>query len=125
MNEFLRSISIRYAMYFNKKYHRVGPLFQSAYKAALVSDETYLLHVSRYIHINPRELSEDIESAYSSYAEFIGKRHTPWVKPDVVLTSFGTNDLIMTKKYRGYKEFVESSEDSLEFLGSDSLEDTL
>ncbi|OGG11471.1 hypothetical protein A2Z00_02905 [Candidatus Gottesmanbacteria bacterium RBG_13_45_10] len=124
IHEFLRSISIRYAMYFNKKYHRIGPLFQSAYKAAMVLDEPYLLHVSRYIHINPREITGSIGDAYSSYAEFIGKRHTAWVKPDSVLSSFGTKESVLGKKYLGYREFVESLiEDSARFLGTDTLED--
>ncbi|MBU0569395.1 transposase [Patescibacteria group bacterium] len=43
MKEFLHSLSIRYAMYFNKKYDRVGPLFQGRYKASLVGDDRYLL----------------------------------------------------------------------------------
>lgn len=123
MHEFLRSISIRYAMYFNKKFHRVGPLFQNAYKAAMVLDETYLLHVSRYIHVNPGILGIDLKHAYSSYAEFIGIRQTPWVKPEIVLSSFGTNDLIVNKQYRGYQDFVEAAEESEEYLGRDALDD--
>ena len=124
MHQFLHSVSIRYAMYFNKRYHRVGKLFQNIYKAALVSEEPYFLHVSRYIHLNPKEIIEDIEKAYSSYAEYTGKRHTPWVKTDMVLSSFGTNDSIISKRYHGYKEFVESSkEKSSEFLGRDVLDE--
>ena len=123
LHQFLRSVSVRYAMYFNKKYHRIGPLFQSAYKAVLVSDDIYLLHVSRYIHINPKEYMENIEQAYSSYAEFIGKRHTKWIKPGIVLL-LGVDDSIISKKYLNYREFVESSiEDSSEVLGRDILED--
>ena len=124
MHEFLRSISIRYAMYFNKKYQRIGPLFQSAYKAAIVLDESYLLHVSRYIHLNTRETVGHIEDEYSSYAVYIGKYHKTWIKSDLVLSFFSTNDSILSKKYANYKEFVESSiEDSVEILGKDTLED--
>ena len=124
MRQFVHSISIRYAMYFNKRYHRIGKLFQNIYKAALVSEEPYLLHVSRYIHLNPREIVSDIETAYSSYSEYLGKRHTPWVKPELVLSLFGAYGSIMNKKYQSYKEFVESFvEDSVEVLGRETLED--
>lgn len=126
MHEFLHSISIRYAMYFNKRYSRVGKLFQNIYKAALITEEPYLLHVSRYIHLNPKKLIDDISRGYSSYPEYIGTRQSVWVKPDVILSYFGTTNSIMTKKYRGYREFVEySREDSAEFLGKDTLEDDI
>lgn len=123
INKFLQSISIRYAMYFNKKYKRIGPIFQSKYKATLVLDDAYLLHVSRYIHVNPQELGGDIVSAYSSYADYLGLRHTPWVKTSVILSYFEVGQLPMMQKHHTYKDFVESSnEDSVEFLGNDTLE---
>jgi len=40
-------------MYFNKKYDRVGPLFQGVYKAVQVESDLQLLHLSSYIHRNP------------------------------------------------------------------------
>jgi putative transposase len=124
MHEFLRSLSIRYSMYFNKKYHRVGPLFQSAYRAVLITDEPYLLHVSRYIHINPKELFSDISAAYSSYAEFLGSRQTYWVKPEIVLSIFGNISYVKNKQYQGYKNFVEAYiENDLEFLGAEMEEE--
>src|SRR5258706_8491393 len=47
--KFMRRLSTSYVMYFNKKYHRVGSLFQNKYKGCLVEQDDYLLHVSRYI----------------------------------------------------------------------------
>ncbi len=109
INKLLQSISVRYAMYFNKKYKRIGPIFQSKYKAALVLDDAYLLHVSRYIHINPRDRGGDIISAYSSYADYLGMQHTPWVKTHVILSYFETGNLPLLQKHHTYKDFVESS----------------
>jgi putative transposase len=54
MTQFMRSLLTSYSMYFNKKYKRSGPLFESRYKASMISDDAYLEHVSRYIHLNPR-----------------------------------------------------------------------
>lgn len=41
------------AKYVNIRHHRVGPLFQSMFKAVRIENERQLLHVSRYIHLNP------------------------------------------------------------------------
>lgn len=49
----LSNIANGYAKYFNTKYHRVGSLFQGPFKAVLVETDEQLLHLSRYIHINP------------------------------------------------------------------------
>ena len=53
---FMRRLTNAYTKYFNERYTRVGPLFQGCYKAALVQEEPYLLHLTRYIHLNPIEL---------------------------------------------------------------------
>ncbi len=47
-----------YSMYFNKQYDRVGPLFQSRFKAVHIQDDTQLNIVFLYVHTNPVELKE-------------------------------------------------------------------
>jgi len=42
-----------YALYFNKKYERKGPVFCTPYRASLCLDESYLIAASAYIHLNP------------------------------------------------------------------------
>ncbi len=53
---FMRKLSTGYAMYFNEKYQRTGILFQGRYKATLIDNEGYLMHLTRYIHLNPLNL---------------------------------------------------------------------
>jgi len=108
LKDFMQSIIARYATYFNKKYDRVGSLFQGKYKAIIVMDEYYILHLSRYIHINPSEYAKNLVNTYSSYAEYLGIRHTPWVKPELVLSYFNNQKLSLD--FNGsntYKSFVE------------------
>src|SRR5664279_2291505 len=55
MTGFMRSLLTSYSRYFNKRCHKSGPLFESSYKASMISDDSYLQHISRYIHLNPRQ----------------------------------------------------------------------
>ena len=49
----MQKINARYSIYFNKKYHRVGPLWQGRFKSWFVYDEKYLDILVRYIEFNP------------------------------------------------------------------------
>ncbi|MEK7447185.1 MAG: transposase [Patescibacteria group bacterium] len=117
MTEFMRSISNAYVAYFNKKYKRVGSLFQGTYKAVLVDKDEYLIHLSRYIHINPREIDQKLENyLYSSYKGYLDSENRPtWLKPTPVLEQF--------KNPKEYKKFVEDYKiDSLKLLRGLTLE---
>ncbi len=47
-----------YVYYFNLKFKRIRSLFQGKFKAIEIDNENYLLHLSRYQHLNPLELIE-------------------------------------------------------------------
>ena len=124
IKRFTQSVITRYSMYFNKKYKRVGKLFQGHYKAILVNNENYLLHLTRYIHLNPEEYSDNLEEAYSSYADYLGKRKTLWVKPGVILSFFKEVSKDFMQGINTYKVFVEKSKTkSGNILGNLTLED--
>lgn len=50
---FVSNFTNSYTKYFNNKNDRVGPLFQGIFKSVRVEDDEQLMHVSRYIHLNP------------------------------------------------------------------------
>ena len=50
---FMRQINGNYAIYFNKKYKRVGHLWQGRYKSWYVVNEAYFYSIFRYIEHNP------------------------------------------------------------------------
>jgi len=56
LSEFMRHLNISYTSAFNRKYSRVGHLYQGRYKAFLIDADNYLLEVSRYIHLNPMRM---------------------------------------------------------------------
>lgn len=116
-------------MYFNDRYDRVGTLFQGPYKAVLVKEDNYLLHLSRYIHTNPLELVKGenldklIKYPYSSYANYLGKKNTTWVKPEFILDYFKNNKDQYNIDKSSYKEFMEDYKyDSKEILGSITID---
>lgn len=117
MEYFMRSIGTKYSQYFNKKYDRVGYLFQGTYKAVLVETEPQLLHLTRYIHLNPSK-ETPLKDAYSSYGEYLGLRSTFWVKPQEILGFFKTIQRTSLKDLLSYQSFVEDYlRDSREILG--------
>src|SRR3989338_6740768 len=56
ITSFMLRLSTSYAKYFNIKYDQVGSLFQGRFRAKLIETDEYLLHLSRYIHRNPKEV---------------------------------------------------------------------
>ena len=49
----MRKVLTWYAQYFNHRHRRRGHLFENRYKSVLCDEETYLLALVRYIHLNP------------------------------------------------------------------------
>lgn len=66
-----------YSHYFNTKYKRLGPLWIGRFKGVLVDNDEQLLHLTRYVHLNPRTagLVKKAENwPYSSYTEYINPK---------------------------------------------------
>ena len=120
MSEFMRSLLTNYSMYFNKRYGRLGPLYQSRFKAILVENDDYLLHLSRYIHLNPhcRGSHPMQKKEYTSYEDYLGFKNTEWVNTDIILNCFGSGNIENLHGSKSYKEFVEDLVfDSGDYLG--------
>ncbi|MBU0998688.1 transposase [Patescibacteria group bacterium] len=104
--QYMQRILNGYTKYYNTKYQKSGHLFQGPYKAVHIKDNTQLLHVSAYIHRNPREIAvwanKENKYTYSSYQDFVNENR--WGKLlalDIVLEQF--------KDKNEYHDFVKSS----------------
>lgn len=118
--KFMRRLTTAYVMYFNKKYNRIGTLFQSAYKAVLIDKDEYLLHLTRYIHLNPGK--EKIAKGYSSYPYYLGEKSASWIKPDFVINYFKSAKK-QINQLNSYQNFVEDYKfDTVNYLGELTLE---
>jgi len=115
IDKFMNSIGVRYAMYFNRKYQRVGSLFQDVYKAVDISSDEQLLYLTSYIHRNPlkrklrpeENIFQTLTSQPSSYPEYLGQRKTEWLHPEEILTSFSK-----TKSSLSYQSFIEQNDEN-------------
>lgn len=98
-------IQTTYTIYFNRKYQRAGHLFQGRYKALLVDKNSYLLELSRYIHLNPlrAKIVKQLEDyRWSSFQDCIGLRKSALVDAETILKQFGEEESISQKKYREF-----------------------
>lgn len=101
IDRFINSLNTRYVMYFNKKYKRVGSLYQGVYKAVLLDNEPQFLHLSRYIHKQAIKIDTP-----SSYPEYLGLRRTEWVNPKEVLPYFSKSNPSLS-----YESFIKQEDD--------------
>ncbi len=110
VSKLMSSVITSYAGYFNKKHGRVGRLFQDTFKATHIDDDAYWQHISRYIHLNPKDWKG---WRWSSLAYFTGAKHADWVLPGRVLAAFDGDDYeSFVADYEGAK----SMEDELKYL---------
>jgi putative transposase len=114
MELFLRSIMTKYTQYFNKKYDRVGHLYQGRYKAILIEKEEYLLHLSRYIHLNPKEIllvkQDLLRYKWSSYFFYVYKTGPKWINKDYILSYFKQSKGYGFSSYQGFVEGYDENE---------------
>lgn len=92
---FMSKLSNSYTRYYNIQYLRIGPLFQGEFKAVRVESQEQLIHLSRYIHINPitNYLVKNL-SAYrwSSYREYIGLTSSNYFVKEAILNNFPSKE---------------------------------
>jgi hypothetical protein len=104
----MHGVNSGYTGYFNRKYDRVGHLFQGRYKGILIDKESYLFEVSRYVHLNPVKAKiEDMPDEYewSSYGGYISKRRqVRWVEYSWILSNFGSDNKRARSEYRKFVE---------------------
>ncbi len=78
ISNFISQLGNSYTKYFNTKYSRVGPLLQGTFKAVLIESDEQLIHLSRYIHLNP-VVSGLIKNLniypWSSYQEYLNGKN--------------------------------------------------
>lgn len=109
----MKRINVSYAYYFNKKYGRIGHLFQDRFKSEVIEEDTYLLAVVRYIHNNPVKagIVEKIQDyQWSSYPLYVNQNNEAM---DIVPTSV-LLELFSQNRNRAVELFIEYSQQQTE-----------
>lgn len=102
--KFISNFTNSYTRYFNTKNERRGPLFQGKFKAVRIETNEQLLHLSRYIHLNPytsflvKGLGEIETYSFSSLGEYLEKEGSNFCQKEIILDNF--------KNKHSYREFV-------------------
>jgi putative transposase len=118
----MKRIGVTYALYFNKKYKRVGHVFQDRFRSEVIEDESYLLSVIRYVHRNPvkSEMVQELNYSWSSYHWYIGFKKNLPLLPEMedVLGQFSQDRRTAVKGFTEFHQeeetrtFLDVSEDS-------------
>ncbi|ORJ54766.1 transposase [Geothermobacter hydrogeniphilus] len=114
LSHFMRRLLTGYAVSFNRRHGRSGHLFQNRYKSFVCEEETYLLELIRYIHLNPlranlvKELDELDRFPWCGHAELLGHGRTIGLPGDRVLPLFSKRKKTAQKNYR---QFIEDGVD--------------
>ena len=67
----MHQLQTSYAMYYNKRYERIGSLFQGRFTSVPIADDEQLMTVVRYIHHNPIGKEGPLDYVWSSYSVFL------------------------------------------------------
>lgn len=115
---FLGQLLNSYTKYFNIKHTRVGSLFQGTFKAVRMETDEQMIHLSRYIHLNPivSGLAKLDEYTWSSYAEYMNQ-------PRLCSTSEVLNFFSSSEKYKEFLEDQIGYGTTLEILKHRIIED--
>lgn len=105
---FISNITNAFTRYFNTKHKRAGPLFEGVFKAVHIESEEQLIHVSRYIHLNPVASSiihdDELEGyRWSSYPEYLVTSPEEITQKELILDMF--------KSVEVYRAFVNNQID--------------
>ncbi len=107
ISKLIAKVCTSYSIHFNKKYGKVGNLFQNKFKAVLVTNDEQLMWTSSYIHNNPKTagLVNDLKDyPWSSYQDYAGLRQGTLCDKSLIMNLFNTD-------ITAYKKFMEDSFD--------------
>lgn len=104
ISEFISHFSNSYSRYFNTKNERIGPLFQGRFKAVRVENDEQVLHLSRYIHLNPfssyvvKSINDLVEYPFSSFREYLTLDKNNFCDKNLIMSNFDNSN--------SYKKFI-------------------
>jgi len=93
LSEFIGRLFKRYTQAYNRQQDRTGPLFAGRFRSIHVGTDEYLIHLARYVHLNPVAAglcATAEEWPFSNYLEWTGRRNGTLIDRDWVQQYFST-----------------------------------
>lgn len=123
----MKRITVSYVHHFNKKYKRVGHLFQDRFRSEVVDQESYILSLVRYIHQNPVKagiVEKPSDYRWSSYNCYLDENNyfAKMLDIDVVLGLFSEDRKAAVKKFEEYMN-EDSAESFLDLMEEEEVMD--
>ncbi len=115
LSKLMRRLLTGYVISFNRRHKRQGQLFQNRYKSIICQEDTYLLELVRYIHLNPiragivNTFTELKNYKYCGHKNMMSKGEYEWQDTNYILGYFDKNKKAAQKEYisfikKGIKE---------------------
>jgi putative transposase len=119
LGRFVQWVASQYARTTNRRHGRTGHLFERRYRALLVEQDSYLLQLVRYIHLNPvaAGLVRDAgEYQWSSHRVYLGCERVPWLSTSFVLSQFADRSAVAKARFVSFicEEHAQSDADFLD-----------
>jgi len=99
----IQSLTVSYSYYFNKKYKRVGHLFENRFKSKIIEDVSYLKNVLRYIHKNSENAGMTKNYPWSSYNEYILNKNK-LINKEFIIKLFDNNIINLKTFHDSYSK---------------------
>ena len=118
ISKIVHNLAFRYSQGINKRYRKIGHLFQGRFKAILLDADNYFLKLVRYIHMNPvraKLVKKPIEYQWSGHRAYLGEDEISWLSTEYTLAKF---DTILGEAHRLYNDYIlqNAPKDELEEL---------
>ena len=126
ISRIMQSIEISYVFYFNKKYERIGHLFQNRFFSKKVENREYLKMLCRYIHQNPLNagMAKTEEYKWSSYQSYI--RSNKLVDTELLLSVFSKNIQEAKKEFIKFHNIeIKNNEEKIQNIIEYELQDKM
>lgn len=133
LSKIMQGIDQSYTQYYNRRYKKVGHLFQGRYKALLCDKENYLIILVRYIHLNPVRamiVKKPEDYKWSSHNAYLTDDVGNFVDKDFVLSLFARSKSVAMKRYIEFiKDVIETDEEqdfiSGNYVGNEEFTDKI
>jgi hypothetical protein len=133
LSRILQNLMFRYTRHFNRRHRRGGHLFQGRFKSVLVEEQSYLLELVRYIHLNPvraRMVKSPAAWAWSGHRGYLGRERVAFLDTSLALGALGGRPPEARRRYErfvrqgmreGYREEFHRGGEAAGLLGDEGF----